>query len=67
MTNKDEALQMAIEEIEGWYEDRYGPDFMDRCQDNSAWKACKEAIGTCDQCGNLDCDCDEYEHIYDAD
>ena len=44
MTTKDKALEMAIEEIEGWFEDRYVTTYMDRCKENPAWLACKEAL-----------------------
>jgi phage terminase small subunit len=38
-----EALKMAIEEIEGWIDHAYGHS-PDECANNEAIKACKEAL-----------------------
>ena len=40
---KDEALKMAIAEIEGWIDHAYGHT-PEECADNKAIKACKEAL-----------------------
>lgn len=41
--SKDEALKMAIAEIEGWIDHAYGHT-PEECADNKAIKACKEAL-----------------------
>jgi hypothetical protein len=40
---KDEALQMAIKEIEGWIDHAYGHS-PEECADNKTIMACKEAL-----------------------
>jgi hypothetical protein len=40
---KDEALKMAIEEIEGWIDHAYGHS-PEECADNKTIMACKEAL-----------------------
>ena len=40
---KDEALKMAIAEIEGWIDHAYGHTPKE-CADNKAIQACKEAL-----------------------
>ena len=40
---KDEALKMAIAEIEGWIDHAYGHT-PEECADNKAIQACKEAL-----------------------
>ena len=40
---KDEALMMAIEEIEGWIDHAYGHS-PEECADNKTIMACKEAL-----------------------
>ena len=42
---KDEALKMAIAEIEGWIDHAYGHT-PEKCADNKAIQACKEALDT---------------------
>ena len=43
MMTKDEALKMAIAEIEGWIDHAYGHT-PEECADNKAIQACKEAL-----------------------
>ena len=42
-TQTQEALMMAIEEIEGWIDHAYGHS-PEECADNKTIKACKEAL-----------------------
>ena len=42
---KDEALKMAIAEIEGWIDHAYGHT-PEECADNKAIQACKDALET---------------------
>ena len=57
---KDEALRMAIAEIEGWIDHAYGHT-PEECADNKAIKACKEAL----EQPNLTYE-DGFTHGYDA-
>lgn len=61
-TDKDEALQLAIEFMENVFEGEWNWPFSSNHPIKSREQlisVCKNLIGTCDKCGCIHCECDE--------